>query len=107
MGVLHSSPPDRLEASHGGRAMDDDNEKAVIEKMADKVNDAVANIINTASTAAMRAGARSRASRSDDQRASLHSGKRPTRRPCLVCRRRRSQRQSRLKKNRSVHSGPF
>ena len=54
--------------------MDDDNEKSVIEKMVDKVNDAVANIINTASTPAMRAGARSRSSRSDDQRASLHSG---------------------------------
>jgi hypothetical protein len=37
--------------------------------MVDKVNVAVANIINTASTPAMRAGARS-----DDQRASLHSG---------------------------------
>ena len=74
MGVLHIQSPDRLEASHGGHAMDDDNEKSVIEKMVDKVNDAVANIINTASTAAMRAGARSRSSRSDDQRASLHSG---------------------------------
>ena len=35
--------------------MDDDNEKTVIEKMVDKVNDAIANIVNTASAAAMKA----------------------------------------------------
>ena len=39
----------------GVRAMGDDNEKSVIEKMVDKVNDAVANIVNTASAAAMKA----------------------------------------------------
>jgi hypothetical protein len=33
----------------------DDNENSIIEKMVDKVNDAVANIINTASAAAMKA----------------------------------------------------
>jgi hypothetical protein len=33
----------------------DDNEKSVIEKMVDKVNDAVANIVNTAAAAAMKA----------------------------------------------------
>jgi hypothetical protein len=33
----------------------DDNKKSVIEKMADKVNDAVANIVNTAAAAAMKA----------------------------------------------------
>jgi hypothetical protein len=35
--------------------MDDDKEKSVIEKMIDKVNDAVENIANTASAAAMKA----------------------------------------------------
>src|ERR1700737_4600498 len=35
--------------------MDDDKEKAAIEKMIDKVNDAVENIVNTASAAAMKA----------------------------------------------------
>ena len=35
--------------------MDDDKEKTAIEKMIDKVNDAVENIANTASAAAMKA----------------------------------------------------
>jgi hypothetical protein len=35
--------------------MDDDKEKSAIEKMIDKVNDAVENIVNTASAAAMKA----------------------------------------------------
>jgi len=35
--------------------MDDDKEKSAIEKMIDKVNDAVENIANTASAAAMKA----------------------------------------------------
>ena len=35
--------------------MDDDDEKSAIEKMIDKVNDAVENIANTASAAAMEA----------------------------------------------------
>jgi hypothetical protein len=36
-------------------ALDDDKEKSAIEKMVDKVNDAVENIVNTASAAAMKA----------------------------------------------------
>jgi hypothetical protein len=35
--------------------MDDDKEKSVIEKMIDKVNDAVENMVNTASAPAMKA----------------------------------------------------
>jgi hypothetical protein len=35
--------------------MDDDKEKSAIEKMIDKVNDAVENMVNTASAAAMKA----------------------------------------------------
>jgi len=35
--------------------MDDDKDKSAIEKMIDKVNDAVENIANTASAAAMKA----------------------------------------------------
>jgi hypothetical protein len=47
LGGCESSSPDRLRASHGGRAMDDDKEKSAIEKMIDKVNDAVESIANT------------------------------------------------------------
>jgi hypothetical protein len=54
LGVLRSQPPDRL-ASRRARAMDDDKEKSAIEKMIDKVNDAVENIANTASAVAMKA----------------------------------------------------
>jgi ribosomal protein S10 len=35
--------------------MDDDNQKSVVEKLVDKVNDTVANIVNTAAAAAMKA----------------------------------------------------
>ena len=35
--------------------MDNDNQKSVVEKLVDKVNDTVANIVNTAAAAAMKA----------------------------------------------------
>ena len=53
--------------------MDDDKEKSAIEKMIDKVNDAVENIANTASALAMKAPASKSTFR-----------KRPTRRPRLL-----------------------
>ena len=57
--------------------MDDDKEKSAIEKMIDKVNDAVENIANTAFGRRHEgngAETRSQAGRWDDQRASLHFG---------------------------------
>ena len=53
--------------------MDDDKEKTAIEKMIDKVNDAVENIANRRHEG-NGAGTRSQAGRWDDQRASLHFG---------------------------------
>jgi hypothetical protein len=85
--------------------MDDDKEKSAIEKMVDKVNDAVENIVNTASAAAMKAmepepDPEQVAGTTNEQ---VYIPERPTRRLCLLrylppplrrserCRRRRPQ----------------